>query len=57
MAACGPIRTVHSWGIPQTERYKDKMAARSMRAELSRRTEVWRRPTEFTSLRAGSGDS
>lgn len=55
--ASGPIRTVHSWVIPQSRRYKDKMAAKSMRAELSRRTEVWRRPAEFTSLRAGSGDS
>lgn len=44
-------------GIPRTGRYKDKMAARRMRAELSRRTEVWQRPTEFTSLRDGSGDS
>lgn len=57
MAACGPIRTVNSWRILQTGRYKDKMAARSMRAELSSRTEIWRRSTEFTSLRAGSGDS
>lgn len=56
-AACGPIRTVHSRGIPHSGRYKDKMAARRMRAELSRTTEVWNRLTEFTSLRAGSGDS
>ena len=56
-AACGPIRTVHSRGIPHSGRYKDKMAARRMRAELSRTTEVWHRLTEFTSLRAGSGDS
>lgn len=38
-------------------RYKDKIAARRMRAELSRITDVWCRPAEFTSLRAGSGDS
>ena len=56
-AACGPIRTVHSRGIPHSGRYKDKMAARRMRAELSRTTEAWHRLTEFTSLRAGSGDS
>jgi len=43
--------------ISETGRYKDKMAARSMRATLSSRTENWCRPTEFTSLLAGSGDS
>ena len=44
-------------GLLQTRRYKDKMAARSMRAELSRTAEVWHRPAELTSLLDGSGDS
>lgn len=49
-----PLDEASSHGIG---RYKDKMAARSMRAELSSRMENRCRPAEFTSLLAGSGDS